>query len=162
MTDDQGKSAGGTNQGTNGSSGNFALKAVTIIVAALLGLGCVFGGGILSLFYFTDANEGVALKGRIQGTPAIVTYIGQLDDLKVEAGSGRIGLDVSGSKGSGYLWVETGKGTLANADWAILETNGKSYVVFGDPPADMGAELLPVINNASTEESTNDVYDSKQ
>jgi hypothetical protein len=137
MTDDQGQSI-------DGSKGSSALKTgIIIVIAGLLGPGVLFVGSILGISLFTDANEGMALKRQIEGTPAIKTHIGQLDDLMVETGSGRIGFDVSGSKGSGYLWVETGEGSLDNADWAILEVDGKSHVVFGDPPADLGAETLP-------------------
>lgn len=163
-----------------------ALKVVLIIVVALLGLGSFCGVGILGVFYFVgpSASEGMVLQQQIQGTPVIQTYIGQLDDLGVNGGKGRLAFDVSGSKGSGRLLVETGKGTLANADWAVLmvdenpslasqdsisaETTRWSqpmisrYVVFGEPPADMGAEIFPDTVNASTDDMNNDVDDSNQ
>jgi hypothetical protein len=178
MSDDQ-------QQFDGGKSGS-ALKIVLIIIVALLGLGSCCGVGILGVFYFVgpNASEGMVLQRQIQGTPVIQTYIGQLDDLGVDAAKGRVGFDVSGSKGSGRLLVETGKGTLANADWAVLmvdespslasqdsvsaeTTRGSQpvisrYVVFGEPPADMGAEIFPDTGNASTDDMNNDVDDSNQ
>ena len=146
----------------NGGQSGSALKIVIIIIVALLGLGSCCGVGILGVFYFENPNEnqGAVLQQQIQGIPVIQTHIGQLDDLKVDAGQGRIAFDVSGSKGSGRLLVETGEGTLANADWAIIVVDEKPYVVFGEPPADSGAEIFPDTGNASTDDTNDDVDDS--
>ena len=153
MTEDQGQFAGGMNPETDGRRASSALKITIIVVAILLFLGTCFGGCVWGLFYFIDAGSGMALKPQIEGTPAIETYIGQVDEIGMDWGqtaqqaqSGnddRLAFSVSGDKGSGLLLVEQGPAGLANAAWAILEFDGKSYVVFGEPPTDLGAEKLP-------------------
>ena len=146
----------------NGGQSGSALKIVIIIIVALLGLGSCCGVGILGVFYFEQPSQGAVLQQQIQGIPVIQTYIGQLDDPMVDAGQGLLAFDVSGSKGSGRLLVETGKGTLANADWAIIVVDEKPYVVFGEPPADLGAEIFPDTGNPPTDDTNDDVDDSNQ
>ncbi len=66
----------------------------------------------------------------------------------------RIACTISGDKGSGLLLIEQGPSGLQNADWAILEIDGNSYVVFGSPPEDLGAAVVP--DTEADEETTDD------
>jgi hypothetical protein len=149
MTDNPDQYAEGMDPETAGKSS--PVKKIIIIVAlVLLFLGTCCGGCIWAGFYLLDSASGMVLKPQIEGTPAIETYIGTIDEIQMDwsglsqqGNSGRIIFDVSGDKGSGMLVVDPGKGNLSNADWSILEIDGKSYVVFGEPPADLGAEIVP-------------------
>lgn len=153
MTDDQGQFANGMNPETDGARGSSALKIVIIIAVIVLALATCCGGCIFGGIYMIDAGSGTVLRPQIEGTPAIEGKIGVIDDIgldwsatSAQAQSGndqRIAFTVSGDKGSGVLLVEQSATGLANASWAILEIDGESYVVFGDPPADLGAEVLP-------------------
>ena len=152
MTDNADQYAEGMDPETAGKSSS-AMKIIIIIAVVLVFLGTCCGGCIWAGFYLVDSASGMALKPQVEGTPAIETYIGNVDEITMDwAGTsqqaqsgndGRMAFDVSGDKGSGMLLVDPGQGGLNNADWAILEIGGKSYVVFGEPPEDLGAEVVP-------------------
>ena len=75
---------------------------------------------------------------------------------------GRMAFDVSGDKGSGMLLVEPGQGGLNNAAWAILEIGGKSYVVFGEPPEDLGAEVVPEPEGSGSDDEATETTESAE
>ena len=147
---------------TKGGSGGLKIIAIIIIVLVLVGGCCV--GGIFVLRYAVDGGIGMAVKPQIEDTPAVETYIGSIDDISMawgqtaqQAQSGsddRVALDVSGDKGTGLLVIKQGSTGLQNADWAILEIDGTSYVVFGTPPEDLGATVLPGTNAEGNDPAT--------
>lgn len=125
---------------------------VIVIVAIVVLLGCCIGGGYF-LFYFGTSMAGTVVRPQIEGTPAINTYIGQISALdfdfgetSLQAQSGaneRLAFDVEGDKGKGLVIVEQGPQGINNAAWAILEMNGNSYIIFGNPPEELGAVAVP-------------------
>jgi hypothetical protein len=144
---------------TKGGSGGLKIIAIIIIVLVLVGGCCV--GGIFVLRYAVDGGVGMAVKPQIEDTPAVETYIGSIDDISMawgqtaQSGSDdRVALDVSGDKGTGLLVIKQGSTGLQNADWAILEIDGTSYVVFGTPPEDLGATVLPGTNAEGDDPAT--------
>ena len=153
MTDANDQYAEGMDPETASRKGSSATKIIIIIVLILGFLGSCCGGCIWAGYYLVNSASGMALKPQIEGTPAIETYIGTIDEIQMSwsgtsqqaqsGNDGRLVFDVSGDKGSGMLLVDQGSGGLNNADWAILEIGGKSYVVFGEPPEDLGAEVVP-------------------
>lgn len=124
---------------------------VIVIIALVVILGCC-GGGIFFVYYAGTHMSGQAVQPQIEGTPAINTYIGAIDEVTLDWGTtsqqaesgneGRLAFDVSGDKGSGLVIVQQGPQGLVPADWAILEIDGQSYVIFGNPPEDLGAQSV--------------------
>ena len=153
MTEANDQYAEGMDPETASRKGSSATKIIIIIVLILGFLGTCCGGCIWAGYYLVNSASGMALKPQVEGTPAIETYIGTIDEIQMDwsgtsqqaqsGNDGRLAFDISGDKGSGMLLVESGSGGLNNADWAILEIGGKSYVVFGEPPEDLGAEVVP-------------------
>lgn len=133
------------------------MKIVVIIIIALVViLGCC-GGGVFFVYYAGTHMSGQAVQPQIEGTPAINEKIGVISEITLSwsgttamadpanGGTGegdRLVFDIAGDKGSGLLIVKQGPQGIVPADWAILEIDGKSYVVFGNPPEDLGAERL--------------------
>ncbi len=161
MTDAYDQYAEGMDPENASKKGSSATKIIIIVVLILGFLGSCCGGCIWAGYYLVNSASGMALKPQIEGTPAIETHIGTIDEIQMNWGGtslqaqmgndGRLAFDVSGDKGSGLLLVEPGTGGLNNADWAILEIDGKSYVVFGDPPEDLGAETVPEQEDSESE-----------
>ena len=144
----------------SGSSRSGMKIVIIVIIALVVLLGCC-GGVIYFGYYATFYMSGQAVQPQIEGTPAINTYIGTIEEITLDwsrtsqpeiGNSDRLAFDVSGVKGSGLVIIQQGPQGLVPADWAILEIDGKSYIVFGTPPEDLGAE--PV--ESETEEPTPD------
>lgn len=168
MTDNTDQHAEGMDPETAGKSSSVK-KIIIIIALVLLFLGTCCGGCIWAGFYLLDSASGMVLKPQIEGTPAIETYIGTIDEIQMDwsglsqqGNSGRIIFDVSGDKGSGMLVVDPGKGNLSNADWSILEIDGKSYVVFGEPPEDLGAEVVPEPEGSGLDDEATETTESAE
>ena len=169
MTDSNDQYAEGMDPETASRKGSSATKIIIIIVLILGFLGSCCGGCIWAGYYLVNSASGMALKPQIEGTPAIETYIGTIDEIQMSwsgtsqqaqsGNDGRLVFDVSGDKGSGMLLVDQGSGGLNNADWAILEIGGKSYVVFGEPPEDLGAEVVPGPEGSAAESSASETVE---
>ena len=126
------------------------MRIIVIVVLALVVLGGCCGGCLWGGWGLIDMGMEVTLKGQIEDTPAIKEHIGAVDSIglawtetgiqtSVAGQERRLACTVSGDKGSGLLIVEQGSGGPENPDWIILKMDGKSYVVLGSPPADLGA-----------------------
>ena len=148
---------------TKGGSGAMKIIVIVVLVLVMLG-GCCGLGLFVGLPYLMDSGMGMVVTPQVEDTPAIQKYIGTVESVSVsftetaqQAQSGndkRIACTISGDKGTGLLLIEQGPSGLQNADWAILEIDGNSYVVFGSPPEDLGAAIVP--DTDSGEDTTDD------
>ena len=130
------------------------MKTVGIIVVILVLLGGCCVGGLATLYYLAQGEIGSAVTSQVEGTPPVEEFIGKVDSVKWDIGQtvqqaqsgndGRMALTISGDKGTGMLLVmPSEEGSTAKLEWAILEFDGKSYVVLGTPPETLDAITLP-------------------
>lgn len=128
------------------------MKVVVIVIIALVVLlSCCVGGGY-TLYYFGTSMAGEIVKPQIEGTPAINQYIGTISEVEfdfgqtsIEAQGGndtRLAFQVMGSKGSGLVIVDQGNQDLSKPIWAILQIDGNTYTIFGNPPEELGAQTV--------------------
>jgi len=132
--------------------GGSSLMRIIVIVALVLVVfaGCC-GGCIWGAWGLANVGMEAGLKSQIEGTTAIEEHIGTIDDISFAWGETfarasvagqeeRVACTVSGDKGTGLLIIEQGSSGIENPEWIILEMDGKSFTVLGDPPTDLGAE----------------------
>ena len=144
-----------------------AMKIIVIVVLVLVVLGGCLGGCIWGGWGLMDMGIEVSMKAQVEDTPAIKEHIGTIDDISlawtetaqqasIAGQEERIACTVSGEKGSGLLIIEQGPAGIENPDWVILKMDGKSYVVLGSPPEDLGAigTAEPKGDTASDETTT--------
>ena len=142
--------------------GGSSMMRIIVIVALVLVVfaGCC-GGCVWGAWGLVNMGMEVSLKNQIEGTTAIEEHIGTIDDISfawnetiaqasVAGQEERVACTISGDKGTGLLIIEQGGSGIENPEWIILEMDGKSFTVLGDPPADLGA------GTPSSEESGDD------
>ncbi|MAJ46950.1 MAG: hypothetical protein CBC35_06690 [Planctomycetes bacterium TMED75] len=129
------------------------MKVVGIIAAVLVLIGGCCIGTLFLGSYVVNSGLQTTIQPQVEGTPAVEKFVGKVDSISLswnqtaqQAQSGddnRLALDISGDKGSALLIVKMGdSGTPEKLKWAVLEADGSTYAVIGNPPKTLDAVNL--------------------